>query len=226
MDAAEGDSHRMSLFSRARDIIAANIAELLDRAEDPAKLVRLIISEMEETLAEVRAAAARTIADQKELRRSLAHAETTVATWTEKAELALSRDREDLARAALQERARARRRADQLSAELALLDDTLALNEVDILNLESRLREARARQSAILIRSESAGHRRRMRELTDGPRVENALSQFSVLERRADLAEAEAEVLQLGSAPSTQQDDEISRELAAMRARLSSSGQG
>ncbi len=216
----------MSLFSRARDIIAANIAELLDRAEDPAKLVRLIISEMEETLAEVRAAAARTIADQKELRRSLAHAETTVATWTEKAELALSRDREDLARAALQERARARRRADQLSAELALLDDTLALNEVDILNLESRLREARARQSAILIRSESAGHRRRMRELTDGPRVENALSQFSVLERRADLAEAEAEVLQLGSAPSTQQDDEISRELAAMRARLSSSGQG
>ncbi len=216
----------MSLFSRARDIIAANIAELLDRAEDPAKLVRLIISEMEETLAEVRAAAARTIADQKELRRSLAHAEATVATWTEKAELALSRDREDLARAALQEKARARRRADQLSAELALLDDTLALNEVDILNLEARLREARARQSAILIRTESAGHRRRMRELTDGPRVENALSQFSVLERRADLAEAEAEVLQLGSVPAAQQDDEISRELAAMRARLSSSGQG
>ncbi|WP_439534842.1 PspA/IM30 family protein [Polymorphobacter sp.] len=215
----------MSLFSRARDIIAANVAELLDRAEDPAKLVRLIIREMEETLAEVRADAARTIADQKEIARSLARARAACDSWTEKAELALARDREDLARAALQEKARARRLADQLADELAVLEDSLALNEVDILNLESKLREARSRQNAISIRTEGAGQRRRLRELTHGARVETALSQFDLLERRADLAEGAAEAASLG-APVLIGEDEVSRELAAMKARIGSGGQG
>ena len=91
----------MGIFSRTRDIFAANMTELLDRSEDPAKMIRMIILEMEETLVEVRASAARSIADGKEMRRALGRLDELQSSWTEKAELALSKDREDLAKAAL-----------------------------------------------------------------------------------------------------------------------------
>jgi phage shock protein A len=94
----------MSIFSRARDIIAANVADLIDRADDPAKTIRVIIMEMEETLVEVRASAARSIAEQKEKRRQIAVIEHLQASWTERAELALEKGREDLARGALIEK--------------------------------------------------------------------------------------------------------------------------
>ena len=97
----------MSIFSRTRDIFAANMTELLDRAEDPARMIRMIILEMEETLVEVRASAARSIADGKEMRRACARLDELQASWTDKAELALSKDREDLAKAALMERQKA-----------------------------------------------------------------------------------------------------------------------
>src|SRR5688572_11500462 len=97
----------MGIFSRTRDIVAANVADLLDKAEDPAKMIRMIIMEMEETLVEVRASAARTIADQKEMRRHVAKLERLQADWGDKAQLALSKDREDLARAALVEKNKA-----------------------------------------------------------------------------------------------------------------------
>ncbi|RZM36451.1 MAG: hypothetical protein EOP67_06430 [Sphingomonas sp.] len=97
----------MGIFSRTRDIVAANFADLLEKAEDPAKMIRMIILEMEETLVEVRASAARTIADQKEMRRHIAKLDQLQDNWTEKAELALSKDREDLAKAALVERQKA-----------------------------------------------------------------------------------------------------------------------
>src|SRR6476469_5596432 len=102
----------MGIFSRTRDIVAANMAELLDRAEDPARMIRMIILEMEETLVEVRATAARSIADIKELRRAVTRLEELRADWTAKAELALSKDREDLAKAALVERQKAADMAD------------------------------------------------------------------------------------------------------------------
>src|ERR1700759_5034172 len=105
----------MSIFSRTRDIVASNFADLLDKAEDPAKMIRMIILEMEETLVEVRASAARTIADQKELRRQIAKLDTVQANWMEKAELALSKDREDLAKAALIERQKAADLGEQLN---------------------------------------------------------------------------------------------------------------
>jgi cobaltochelatase CobN len=108
----------MSIFSRTRDIIAANFNELLDKADDPAKMIRLMIVEMEETLVEVRSASARTIADQKELRRHVARLERLQADWGDKAALALSKDREDLARAALMERTRAAEMAEQLRGEI------------------------------------------------------------------------------------------------------------
>jgi phage shock protein A len=122
----------MGIFSRTRDIIAANFNELLDQADDPAKMIRMIILEMEETLVEVRASAARTIADQREMHRHTVKLEKLQIDWGEKAQLALSKDREDLARAALMEKKRASDMADQLKQEIAVLDDALRAYEQDI----------------------------------------------------------------------------------------------
>src|SRR5678816_1284240 len=115
----------MSIFSRTRDIFAANMTELLDRAEDPARMIRMIILEMEETLVEVRASAAKTIADGKDLRRTLTRLDELKSSWTEKAELALSKGREDLAKAALIERQKASDMAEGLKEEIKELDETL-----------------------------------------------------------------------------------------------------
>ncbi|OYX37017.1 PspA/IM30 family protein, partial [Sphingomonas sp. 32-62-10] len=168
----------MGIFSRTRDIIAANVTDLLDKAEDPAKMIRMIILEMEETLVEVRASAARTIADQKEMRRHIAKLEKLQDSWTEKAELALSKDREDLAKAALVERQKAVDMADQLNAEIGVLDDTLRSAEEDITKLQNKLREARTRQNSITTRLESAHNRVKMREAYAGPKVQDAFSRF------------------------------------------------
>jgi phage shock protein A len=116
---------RGPIFSRTRDIFAANMTELLDRSEDPARMIRMIILEMEETLVHVRASAARSIADGKEMRRSLKRLDELQASWTEKAELALSKGREDLAKAALFERQNAADMADGLKEEIAVIDETL-----------------------------------------------------------------------------------------------------
>ncbi|MDQ3245520.1 MAG: PspA/IM30 family protein, partial [Pseudomonadota bacterium] len=139
----------MGIFSRTRDIFAANMTELLDRSEDPAKMIRMIILEMEETLVEVRASAARSIADGKEMRRAVGRLDELQTSWTEKAELALSKDREDLAKGALVERQKAADMADGLRAEIKVIDDTLRSYEGDIAKLQGKLREARARQNSI-----------------------------------------------------------------------------
>ena len=188
----------MGIFSRTRDIIAANVTDLLDRAEDPEKMIRQIIFEMNETLVEVRASAARTIADQKEMRRHIAKLESLQDSWKEKAELALSKDREDLATAALVEKQKAGDMAGRLKAEIAVLDDTLKGYEADIAKLQKKLGEARARQTGIANRLESAENRYRLREMTNGDRVEDALSRFEILERRVDEAEGRADALGLG----------------------------
>ena len=146
----------MGIFSRTRDIIAANFTDLLDKAEDPAKMIRMIILEMEETLVEVRASAARTIADQKEMRRHISKLTQLEESWTEKAELALSKDREDLAKAALVERQKATDMAAELTGQITVLDDALRASEEDIAKLQKKLSEARNRQASISTRLESA----------------------------------------------------------------------
>jgi phage shock protein A len=216
----------MGIFSRTRDIIAANMTDLLDKAEDPAKMIRMIIMEMEETLVEVRASAARTIADQKEIRRHIVKLEKLQESWTEKAQLALSKDREDLAKAALVEKQKATDMADQLTAEIGVLDDALRANEADIAKLQGKLREARTRQNAIVTRLESANNRIKVREAYAGSKVEDAFSRFDLLERRADLAEGRADALGMGAAPKTleeeiaelQSSEKVDAELAAMKA--------
>ena len=171
----------MGIFSRTRDIIAANFNEMLDKADDPSKMIRMIILEMEETLVEVRASAARTIADQKEMHRHTVKLDKLQADWGEKAQLALSKDREDLARAALVERKKAADMSEQLKAEISVLDDSLRAYEEDIHKLQSRLREARSRQSQIAARLESAENRVKLRSLMTTERVDEALTRFDAL---------------------------------------------
>ncbi len=217
----------MGIFSRTRDIVAANMTDLLDKAEDPAKMIRMIIMEMEETLVEVRASAARTIADQKEMRRQIAKLEKISESWTEKAELALSKGREDLARAALVEKRKAGDMADQLKAEIQVLDDALRASEEDISKLQARLRDARTRQNAIQSRIESANNRARLREMYAGAKTNEAFSRFEVLERRADLTEGRADALALGAPPKTLEEEiaelrsseKVEAELAALKAK-------
>lgn len=218
----------MGIFSRTRDIIAANMTELLDKSEDPSKLIRMIIMEMEETLVEVRSGAARTIADQKEMRRAVARADAAAESWAEKAELALSKGREDLATAALVERAKARNFSESTMHDIRALEEHLAANEEDIRKLEAKLREARQRQNALLARIESADSRSRMRAMYKGPRIEDAFAKFEIIERRADMAEGRADALGLGSPLASLEDeiaglrtdDGVAAELEAMKARL------
>ena len=218
----------MGIFSRTRDIIAANVTDLLAKAEDPAKMIRMIIMEMEETLIEVRASAARTIADQKELRRHIAKLETLQENWREKAELALSKDREDLAKAALVERQKAVDMAEQLQAEIAVLDDALKANEEDIAKLQAKLREARARQNSVMTRLEAANNRIRVREAYAGTKVDEAFARFDTLERRVDLAEGRADALGLGAQPKSLEEEiaelrtseKVEAELEALKAAV------
>ena len=219
----------MGIFSRTLDIFASNFNDMLDKADDPSKMIRMIILEMEETLVEVRASAARTIADQKEMHRHCMKLDRLQADWAEKAQLALSKDREDLARAALVEKKKAGDMADQLKTEIAVLDDALRAYEEDIAKLQHRLREARSRQTAIAARLESAENRVKLRTLMSTERTDEALARFDQLERRVDYAEGRADALRIAEeGPPSLADqiaalggsDAIDDELQAMKKAL------
>ena len=228
-----GSFTAMSIFSRTRDIIAANVADMLEKAEDPAKMIRMVILEMEETLVEVRASAARTIADQKEMRRHIVKLDQLQDSWTEKAELALSKGREDLAKAALVERQKAADMGEQLRAEIGALDDSLRASEQDIAKLQKKLTESRAKQSNVQTRLESANNRAKLREMYSGPKTLEAFSRFDVLERRVDDAEGRAEAMGLGTVKTLEEEiadlrasDKVDAELEALKARLSANREG
>ncbi len=217
----------MGIFSRMGDIIAANVNDMIEKAEDPAKMIRLIIMEMEETLVDVRTSAARTIASQKESRRTLIRLEDAQQGWAEKAELALSKNREDLAKAALLEKQKMADMAAQISKDMLSLEDVLAKHEDDIVKLESKLREARARQQTIVARLETMENRVRMRSMMSSPKIDEAFARFAQLERRVDLAEGRVEAFDLGQKKTLaeeinalQTDDAIEAELAALRDKV------
>jgi phage shock protein A len=213
------------IFTRTRDIIAANMSDLLDRSEDPGRMIRMIINEMEETLVEVRATAARSIADIKEMRRACGRLDDLQYGWTEKAELALEKGREDLARAALGEKQKAAEMAEGLHAEISQIEEVLRGYEADIARLQAKLAEARARQNAIASRFESALTRARANEVMHGSRAQEAFAKFELLERRADFAEGRADALALGGPKSLEEeiaelrvDEAVDAELDAMKA--------
>jgi phage shock protein A len=212
------------VFSRARDIFAANMADLLDRAEDPARMIRMIILEMEETLVDIRATAARSIADIKEIGRAVSRLDELQADWTGKAELALSKGRDDLAKAALVERQKAGEMATSPRDELNEMEQVLRGYEADIAKLQGKLREARARQNAIAARFESAVTRARAREIMHGSRTAEAFAKFELLERRADFAEGRCEALGITTLEDEieqlKSGEKIDAELEAMKSAL------
>ena len=215
------------IFTRTRDIIAANMSELIDRSEDPVRMIRMIIVEMEETLVDVRATAARSSADIKEMRRACVRLDDLQSGWTEKAGLALEKGREDLARAALSEKQKAAEMAEGLHAEISQIEQVLRGYEADIARLQAKLAEARARQNAIASRFESAMTRARTSELLHGSRTEEAFAKFELLERRADFAEGRADALALAGPKSLEEEiaelrstETVEAELEAMKAAL------
>lgn len=223
----------MGIFSRLTDIINSNLNSILDRAEDPEKIIRLVIQEMEDTLVEVRSTAAKTIAERKEATRRLGRLSEAQKGWEQKAELALSKGREDLARGALVEKAKLAEAGLMLEEELAELDAMLSHGETDIAKLESKLREAKAKQQALTARHETASSRLKVRRnLYDG-RVDEAFARFEQVEKKLDAAEGEVEAFDLGRGKSLAEEiselaaeSSIEDELTALKARLQETKSG
>lgn len=217
----------MGIFSRLTDIINSNITALLDKAEDPEKIVRLIIQEMEDTLVEVRTSAARCIADKKELERRTRYVHDEYEDWGVKAELAVAKGRDDLAKSALLERAKARAQLAQVRKEGANLDELVAKYGEDIARLQAKLDEAKARQKALVQRHHSADSRLKVRRHIHDGRVDEAMMRFDGYERRIDDLEGLAQAEELGRSPSLgeafaqlEQEETIKQELEALKARL------
>ena len=216
----------MGIFSRATVIVNSNINALLDKAEDPEKTVRLIIQEMEETLVEVRTTSARAIAERKTLSRRQASLEKDVAEWERKAELAIRKDREDLARGALVERAKAEAAAEALVKESAALDETLAKLNGDMETLQSKLKDAKARQNAIIMRGKAARSRLGIRRQLSDHSVEDAMLRFEQYEIRIDDLEGEVESYDTGQytlaaeIDALESDEKVDAELRRLKARV------
>ena len=221
----------MGIFSRFTDIINSNLNAILDRAEEPEKMIRLIIQEMEDTLVEVRTTAARTIAEKKEINRRLNSLNKACDEWESKAELALSKDRDDLAKAALVEKAKLQQSAEALQAELTHLDDALTRGDADVARLEAKLAEARAKQKTIRARHDTIDARIKVRRQLHNPRVDDAFARFESVERRLDAAEGELEAYDLGQRKTLAEeiddletDSVIEEQLAALKERLAKAG--
>ncbi len=227
----------MGIFSRLSDIVNSNINSMLDKAEDPEKVVRLIIQEMEDTLVEVRSNAARALADRKEVTRKKGEFASRGKEWEAKAELAIGKGREDLARGAVAAKRKAEEMIGLLDQELKAIDETVDKTNDDLARLQAKLKEARAKQRSLEIRRNAASDSVRVsRQVNDG-RIEEALARFDRYERRIDELEAEAESWVLGR-PRTLEDefaeleseDAVNAELEDLKRRVanrtSTGGQG
>ena len=220
----------MSVFSRITDIVNSNINALLDKAEDPEKMVRLIIGEMEDTLVEVRTTSARAIADKKELARRRERLADEAAGWESKAELAISKDRDDLARAALVEKSKADEAVSTVDAELAVLDETLAKLNEDIHALQQKIKDAKAREATIVLRGQAAKTRLGVRRQLNDHNIDDAMARFEQYERKIDDLEGQVESWDVGQRTLKDQIDELAvdesvdDELRKLKARVQSGG--
>jgi phage shock protein A len=218
----------MGVFSRFTDIINSNINNLLDKAEDPAKMVRLIIQEMEDTLVEVRSSSAKTLADKKELARQGSRFKTDAQQWQEKAELALSKGREDLARGALLEKKKCNENAEALVDELNHVNEHISKLQDEVTQLQDKLADAKARQKAIIMREKTATSRLKVKRNIDDGRVNDALSRFDSYERKIDDIEAQVESYDIGSKSLADEiadlasDETIDDELTQLKAKMKS----
>ena len=221
----------MSVFSRITDIVNSNLNALLDKAEDPEKMVRLIIGEMEDTLVEVRTTSARAIADKKEIARRQEQLASEAADWEAKAELAISRSRDDLARAALVEKSKADETAASVAAELVALEETLAKLGDDIHALQQKIKDAKARQQSIVVRGQTAKTRLGVRRQLHDHHIDDAMARFEQYERKMDNLEGQVESYDLGQRSLKDQIDELAvdesvdEELRQLKKRMKSGGE-
>ncbi|MEC8227187.1 MAG: phage shock protein PspA [Pseudomonadota bacterium] len=209
----------MGIFSRFTDIVNSNINALLDKAEDPEKMVRLIIQEMEDTLVEVRSASAKTIASKKDIVAQISKTEADAADWQAKAEFALSKDREDLARAALQEKKKSNEAAESLSKELQIVEEQIGKLQTETAQLQEKLADAKARQKTATSRLE-------VRKTLDSGKIDEAMGRFEQYERKIDDIESQVEAYDLGKKSlhdeflELEAGDKINDELEALKAKM------
>ena len=217
----------MTIFSRMTDIINSNINALLDKAEDPEKMVRLIIQEMEEALVEVRSTSARAIADRKELLRRREWLAAEAQEWERKAEVAVGKGRDDLAKGALGERNKAAEAAEALARELEIVDGTLEKLNVDVSALQAKIKDAKTRQNTIVLRGKAARTRLGVRRQLSDHNVDDAIHRFELYERKMDDIEGQIEAYDMGKKTladeidELEQGDTIEDELRELKARVS-----
>ena len=218
----------MGIFSRFTDIVNSNINSILDKAEDPEKMVRLIIQEMEDTLVEVRSASAKTLASKKDISSQINKMQNEADDWKSKAELAISKDREDLARAALQEKKKCDEHASALSSELKGIDEQITKLQSEVGQLQDKLADAKTRQKAIILRQKTVSSRLEVKKTLDSGKVDAAMGRFEQYERKIDDLESQVDAYDLGKKTladefaDLESDDEIDDELAAMKKSMQS----
>ncbi|MCF8032468.1 MAG: PspA/IM30 family protein [Desulfarculaceae bacterium] len=215
----------MGVFNRLRDIIGSNINAMLDRAEDPEKLIRLMIVEMEDTLAEVKAACAGAMATRAKAQRELDGIRSRVADWQAKAELALDKGREDLAREALAAKRDFAGREIELEHELAAHQGVVEQYHADIAQLEQKLAGVREKQRSLAQRHKLARHAKQARGSARKADSAEVLMRFEAFENRVERMEAEAELAGMSRRPDLEEqfdrlvgDEEIEAELSALKA--------
>ncbi|MGB5491323.1 MAG: phage shock protein PspA [Woeseiaceae bacterium] len=217
----------MGIFTRFSDIVNSNINAILDKAEDPEKIVRLMIQEMEDTLVEVRSAAARSIADKKDLNRKIERLDRETRDWNERAELAMRKGREDLAKAALIEKSRVSTAVDVLKDDYVAVDDGLAKLNEDIARLEAKLEDAKTRQKALLARHKTANSRLAARKKIHDYKIDDAMVRFEAYTRRIDDVEGRVEAYDLGlpkdlnhEFAGLEAEESVNKELDALKERV------
>lgn len=222
----------MSVFSRVADIVNSNINAMLDKAQDPSKMIRLIIQEMEQTLVEVRTSAARGIADRKELLRKKEHYARDVNEWNRKAEVAVRKQRDDLAKAALVEGHKSSEILETIERELIAVADMLDKMNEDIATLTQKLKDAKARQSALLVRGKSAQARLNVRRQLSERNVDEAIVRFEQYERKIDDLEGEVESYDMGQKTLSDEiddletDEKLDAELSELKRKIAEKSNG
>ena len=220
----------MGIFSRLTDIVNSNLNSILDRAEDPEKLIRLVIQEMEDTLVEVRSSTVRTIAERKEIERKLSQLGREMDEWQRKAELALSRDRDDLAKGALVAKSKIAEQIDVLEHQLVHIEEALATSSEDISRLQEKLTDAKKREKAIVLRHKSAASRLKVNTQIHDDRINDAFARFEQVERNLDELEGRAESMDIGRKRTLAEEfsdfeasTKVEQELADLKARMHNS---
>jgi len=223
----------MGIFTRFKDIVASNMSAMLDKAEDPEKLIKLMIREMEDTLIEIKSSCANAIASQKKAQRFLDGIMEKKNFWAQKAELAVKKGKDQLARQALQEKRRYTQRRDTIEMELTELSLIIEQYRDDIQELESKLKSAREKKRILVQRHIRARHKKTAQEEIRRADSTEIMQKFEELENHIERMEAEADLVNYGRHATLEEefnfleaDDDIEAELNKLKSSQSSKNDG